>query len=140
MAGGSNEAPANNNVDLPDANSEQHITKILGWKGPLPPPNALEGYDDVVEDGAERVFSQFEQEGAHRREMERLHLTAQINDMRLGKIFAFIFVMSLAGAAFYAIYNGQPLLAGLLGAGTLGSVVWAFVKVVGEEKSSSSSK
>jgi uncharacterized membrane protein len=71
------------------------VLQFFGWKGPLPPPQALAAFDDVVQNGAERVFQQFEAQGTHRREMERLSLTAQVQDLRIGKLFAFIFIMGM---------------------------------------------
>ncbi|HKJ61585.1 MAG TPA: DUF2335 domain-containing protein [Hyphomicrobiales bacterium] len=112
--------------------SEHQVPQFFGWKGPLPPPQALAAFDDVVENGAERVFKQFENEGNHRRKMERLHLTAQVQDLRLGKMLAFVFVMSMIGTAIYAISSGYPTLAGILGGGVLTSVVWAFVRIASD--------
>ncbi len=34
----------------------------VSWEGPLPPPAALKGYNDVVPDGAERLFRMAEKE------------------------------------------------------------------------------
>jgi len=111
---------------------ETRVSQLINWQGPLPPPQALEDYDRVVKNGAERVFKQFEKEGNHRRDMEHLHLNAQIRDLMIGKIFAFIFVMSIVGMGVYAVSQQASVVGGAVVFGALASVVWAFVKVTGE--------
>ncbi|MFZ1107772.1 MAG: DUF2335 domain-containing protein [Rhodomicrobium sp.] len=110
----------------------------LKWEGPLPPPQVLARYDDVVQNGAERVFRQFEAEAELQREMNSASLKAQIRDLMVGKIFALIFAMGMIGAVFFAIDRSYPYLAGILGSSVLGSVVWAFVSVTGERKTEKS--
>lgn len=39
---------------------------IFSWQGILPPPNVLAGYDNAVENGAERLFSLIEKEQDNR--------------------------------------------------------------------------
>jgi uncharacterized membrane protein len=114
---------------------ETRISQLINWQGPLPPPQALEDYDRVVKNGAERVFKQFEREGNHRRDMEKLHLNAQIRDLMIGKFFAFIFVMSIVGMGVYAVSQQASVVGGAVVFGALASVVWAFVKVTGESGS-----
>lgn len=97
------------------------------WKAPLPPPEVLERFNDVVENGAERIVQAWEQETAHRREMERSELKRYYADMRLGKVLAFLFVLAALSVSAYAASIGAEWLGAILGAGTIGSVVWAFV-------------
>jgi uncharacterized membrane protein len=48
------------------------------WQGPLPPPDALEKFNAIVENGAERVFRMAEIEQQHRIESERAALESNI--------------------------------------------------------------
>jgi len=89
---------------------------------------SLEHIGRVVENGAERVFQQFEKEGEHRRECERISLKAQTWDFFLGKIFALVFVLAVLAVAAYAIYSRYPYLGGIISAFTIGAVVWAFTR------------
>lgn len=111
---------------------ERQVRQYLGWEGPLPPPQFLGKFSEVVTDGAERVFRQFEAEAEHRRKMDTDGLRVQSRDMLIGKVFAFLFVMAMIGAAVYAISKGNPVLAGVLGTSVLGTVVWGFVRVAGD--------
>lgn len=114
---------------------ETRISQLINWQGPLPPPQALEDYDRVVKNGAERVFKQFEKEGNHRRDMERSHLNAQIRDLMIGKALAFVFVMAVVGWGIYAVSQGSSIVGGAVVFGALASIVFAFVKVTGESES-----
>jgi uncharacterized membrane protein len=49
----------------------------LTWNAPMPPPEILRGYNDVIPDGAERLFRQFEIEADARREHMRRGQTPQ---------------------------------------------------------------
>lgn len=67
------------------------------WSGPLPPPAALREFDDLVENGAERIVCEWEQESAHRRNYEIKALRAHVWLDSLRRISAFIFAMSALG-------------------------------------------
>jgi uncharacterized membrane protein len=123
--------PSNESKGLPK-------TSIVatGWEGPLPPPWHLEKYGQIVKDGAERVFRQFELEADHRRHMQTRSLRLQARDLLVGKCFALVFVLGMITISAYAIYANQPVLAGVLGSGVLGTVVWAFVRVIGDSSQS----
>lgn len=97
------------------------------WAGPLPPPSILDGFNQVAENGAERIFQQWERESDHRREMERRDFKWSVAEGFFGKALAFIFVLTALGLAAYAISEGATWLAALLAGGTIVSVVLAFI-------------
>jgi uncharacterized membrane protein len=97
------------------------------WSGPLPPPSVLADFDEVVENGAERIMAAWESETAHRRDLEKSDLRLSAMDSMLGKVFALIFVLSALGVSAYAASIGAQWLGVVLGGGVIGSVVWAFV-------------
>jgi len=69
------------------------------WSGPLPPPSALEQFNAVVPNGAERVFKMAELEQAHRIEMERIGQEGSIKDTRRGQCLgATIAIAAMTGA------------------------------------------
>ncbi len=130
-------AKQRNDVEVPQHHGplalaeENTVHEIVGWEGPLPPPQALGAFSDVVENGAERVFRQFEAEAEHRRQMTKETLRVQARDLMVGKILAFLFVMSMIGTAIFAISKGYPTAAVILGTTVIGTVVLAFVRVSG---------
>lgn len=47
------------------------------WQGPLPPPEILQGYEAAFPGAAERILRMAEDQGAHRRDMEKQALGIQ---------------------------------------------------------------
>lgn len=69
------------------------------WAGPLPPPEALARFDQVIPHGAERIFKMAEAEQAHRIACEKEALAATVAEAKRGQwLGAIISVASLAGA------------------------------------------
>jgi Predicted membrane protein len=56
------------------------------WSGPLPPPEALARFNDIVPNGAERVFKMAEDEQAHRIASENTGLIASIAEAKRGQL------------------------------------------------------
>lgn len=98
------------------------------WAGPLPPPSVLQQFDDLVDNGAERIFAAWEGETAHRQGMERRDLHASIAEGLLGKILAFLFVIAVLALAAYAIYAKETAWGIVLGGGIIIAVVTAFIQ------------
>jgi uncharacterized membrane protein len=67
----------------PQANKQavvqQQVSTATQWQGPLPPPDALEKFNHIVDNGAERVFRMAEIEQQHRLESERAALQSNID-------------------------------------------------------------
>lgn len=97
------------------------------WEGPLPPPSVLEEFNRIVPNGAERIIRSWEEETQHRRDLDKAEHSKFWRDAMVGKIFAFLFVIAALAVAAFAAYLGAEWLAVVLGAGTITSVVWAFV-------------
>lgn len=69
------------------------------WSGPLPPPAALEAFDRIVPNGAERVFQMAEMEQQHRISLEKTGQAASISEARRGQILGFtISIIAITGA------------------------------------------
>ena len=97
------------------------------WQGPLPPPAVLEGFARLVQVSPERIFRQWELEADHRRTYERQALEAAIRQDVRGQISALLFALAALSVAAFALWLGQPWVAGTIGGGTIASVVGAFL-------------
>ena len=96
-----------------------------GMSGPLPPPWILEGYNETIPDGANRIMT-----------MAEMGQTAMIADRqeqrraeRRGQIFAFLCVLAILGTGIVLMAIGQVLAGLLLSVPGLAAVVIAFVRV-----------
>lgn len=95
------------------------------WSGPLPPPQVLASFNDIVPNGAERIIAAWEKETAHRHKMDMRTSTESI----LGKVFALVFVITALAICGFTAYIGATWVSAVLGGGVIASVVWAFVRV-----------
>lgn len=121
---------------IPPSAVEQRQGRVLkmSWQGPYPPPDVMKQYDDVVPNGAERLFLAFEEETKHRREMERLSLGFQGRDLVIGKVFALLFTICVLLTIAYAIANDSPWVAAVLGAGMLTTIAVGFFRIYGDSE------
>lgn len=72
---------------------------VSQWAGPLPPPEALDRFNQVVPNGAERIFKMAEAEQAHRIAQETDALQARVGEAKRGQILgATISIFAVVGA------------------------------------------
>lgn len=77
-----NKTPTNPNTHP----NQKQQTSVLAqqWSGPLPPPGALDQFNQIIPNGAERIMHMVEQEQAHRIAYESSALQATIKDTQRG--------------------------------------------------------
>jgi len=104
--------------------------EATSFAGPLPPPQILIQYDQIVPGCAERIISQWEGQSRHRQELEKKVIDADIQQSKLGAFLGFVVSLVTIGAGIFLAYIGQPMegfaaiitaLAGLIGAYGWGS-------------------
>jgi uncharacterized membrane protein len=95
----------------------------------------LEGYKNVIPDLPERLVRAWEEEGRHRREMEKGQHSADVRtqdaratDDRRRVIFAFILGLVGLGAATALGIVGQGTAAAVVGGGSLAVMVVGFLR------------
>jgi uncharacterized membrane protein len=64
------------------------------FQGPLPPPEILARYNDVVPGCADRIISMAERQQSHRHNLERKVVFGGITSERFGQVLAFILYLS----------------------------------------------
>lgn len=97
------------------------------WHGPLPHPQIVEEFRRLIPDAPERIFRQWEDQSRHRREYERRALEASIRKDRIGQFAAITFALVALAVVAFAIWQGQPWVAGVLGGSMIVAVVGAFL-------------
>ena len=78
------------------------------WSGPLPPPAALEHFNEIIPDGAERIMAMIEREQAHRIAHDNTVLAAQKADTKRGHYIGGAACLFAIGGAIYTAYIGAP--------------------------------
>jgi uncharacterized membrane protein len=89
---------------------QQHVnsTLVAEWQGPLPPPAALEKFDQIVPGSADRILRMAESEQQHRQAYERDGLAAAVREARRGQYLGAVICLAAVVAAGIAVYVGSP--------------------------------
>lgn len=90
----------------PPAQKQQVITQQQSWTGPLPPPAALEHFNQIIPDGAQRIMQMVEQEQAHRLSQDKTALNAEIADTRRGHWIGGLVSVGAIAASIYTASIG----------------------------------
>jgi uncharacterized membrane protein len=108
---------------------QQEVRAIIRqeFSGPLPPPAILEKYNEIIENGAERIMVMAEEQSKHRKELEKKALDTDSRNSLLGVIFAFILGVTTITIGGLVILKGQPWPGTIIGSGGLVALVYAFI-------------
>jgi uncharacterized membrane protein len=97
------------------------------FRSPIPPPDILQGYNDIIPDGANRILVMTEEQSKHRIAIEKDVINAQMQESSRGQIIGFILgILGLVIATYLGI-NGHDWLAGTIATTTIISLVTIFV-------------
>lgn len=111
-----------------DGRHQVSVVQNQYWQAPLPTPEMLRQFNEIIPDGAQRIMLMAEQEGVHTRHVQKVAVWGTFIGQTLGQIFAF----SVAGGCIYAAFllamAGHTGVAGILGGGTVTTVVLAFLQ------------
>lgn len=100
-----------NQTPIVSNNKQNHsVTKVqaASFQGPLPPPQILDHYNQIVPGSAERIISLWENQVQHRQELEKRVIVADIQQAKLGAFLGFIIAISAIGAGTFLAYIGRP--------------------------------
>lgn len=97
------------------------------FSGPIPHPDLLKGYEEIQRGFAERIIVMAEEEQRHQIRCEQEIVHSSSSQSSRGQWFGFsIAILFLCGAVVLGLY-GHDWLAGILGGGTLVSLVAVFL-------------
>lgn len=100
---------------------------MRSYSGPLPPPEVLERYNEILPGAAERIISLAESQHHHRQELEKCVITSNVKAQKLGTVLGFIVSMTVVIGGMFLIHEGKST-AGLATTLTaLASLVGVFV-------------
>lgn len=104
-------------VPVSERNQSLNIVSA-SWRAPIPPPDMLRQYDDVVPGSAERILRVWEEQSDHRIQVERIFAIGDSKRAYLGIACAFTLSLLMIAIAAYAVALGNP---------------WAGVAVIGAD-------
>ncbi len=103
------------------------VQREQSFSGPLPPPEILGRYNDILPGAAERIIQMAEKQAAHRQALETVAISSDASRSKWGQIFGFIVAtIGLVVSCLLGIY-GSAIAASVMGAGTLVALVSVFI-------------
>lgn len=91
----------------PASPQSQILAQSQQWSGPLPPPAALQHFNDIIPNGAERIMSMVEQEQIHRMSYESARLKGEISGSLRGHVIGgaitILAILVAAGAGYVGV-------------------------------------
>jgi len=108
------------------------------YSGPLPPPELLGRFNQVIPNGAERLMIMVEQQHNHRIAIETTVVKNQQWQSTIGQYFALLITMAGLILSGWLIYRDHDVAGSAIGVATIGSVAIAFI--TGQHKQASDLK
>jgi uncharacterized membrane protein len=114
--------------------SSNAIEVSAQFQGPVPPPQVMAGYEEIVPGAADRLIAMAEREQAHRHQQQERLLNAQITDARqdrlearVGQIFALIIGLGSISAGATTAVLGAAIAGGFIGTGGVATLAAVFI-------------
>lgn len=142
MGRGQNRKNNQRNRQITTANnqnqSQAELTLIrqqqMTFSGPLPPPQVLHMYNEVVPGMAERLVTAFEAQQAHRFSIENKVVDHGISRANDGLKYGFWIALAGMFVATVAVVCKQQWAASIVGGGTLSTLVTTFIVGQSQQK------
>jgi uncharacterized membrane protein len=84
------------------------MVEFQAYTGPIPPPTILAQYEQICPGAASRIITQFEEQGRHRRVIERRTVNYNVGSALFGQIASLILFLAALGLGGFLIYNDKP--------------------------------
>lgn len=109
--------------------AQNQLVAIQGqqYSGPIPPPEILQGFENIVPGSAERILRMAEENGKHQRELESKALDGTYKTIKTGQIFGFIIGIVALLSSVVALFLGSEIAASIIGGTTVVGLVTVFV-------------
>lgn len=97
------------------------------FQGPIPPPEDLKGYEEVLPGASHRIITMAEENSKHRREMEKAIIEGNLNLSKRGQWIGLFLAVFFAGISLVLAFHGYETLGGILISSTLLGALVIFV-------------
>lgn len=103
------------------------VSVVASFSGPMPPPNVLAAYDNLIPGSADRILSMAEREQAFRHKVTESAVAGSGESETSQRRYAFAVVVVMVAAALACVVMDAPQVAVVLGGGTLLGLVTVFL-------------
>ena len=91
------------------------------WSAPIPPPVALQQYEEILPGSADRILKMAEDQAGHRIELEKTVVSGDSKRSYIGLFLGFVLSMMVIGGGIYLISEGHEWAgSGLIGLNLVG--------------------
>lgn len=107
------------------------------FSGPMPHPNILKGYEEVLPGAAERILQMAENEQQHRHKQEDRICKGSVSQVKRGQWIALFVVVMLTAVATALTLLGQQTVGGIIFGTTIAAVTTIFIVSKNRDKKDS---
>jgi uncharacterized membrane protein len=101
--------------------------RAYSFSGPLPPPELLAKYNEVIPNGAERIMTMAEDQSRHRQGLEKTVVNGNVQSETRGQWMGLIICLAIVGGGIFLAHEGRPVLGGGLVGADLVALVGLFI-------------
>lgn len=101
--------------------------KATSHSGPLPDPESLQKYNEIIPNGADRIMILAENQQNHRFDCDKKEIKAKNNQTTRGQWFAFILAVIFAVSGVYLAMNNHDTAAGIIFGTTIVGLAGTFL-------------
>lgn len=114
---------------LPEKTDRVHLIRQVSetFSGPLPHPDILQRYNEILPGSAERIFKTFEGQTQHRQKLERSVVKTDNAKSIMGLVFGFVIAITAICGGIYCALEGRPFLGGTLSFTGIALIVASFI-------------
>lgn len=118
------------------AEQRQELVQLVGkmvqvqWKaysGPLPEPEDLDKFNQIIPNGADRIMRMAEKQSEHRMALERLVVQGQQSQSKAGQWLGFATTVLLTVAGFWIALQGNTAVASVIFGTTILGLASVFI-------------
>jgi len=108
--------PANRNPSSSPSPISVARTTVTAFQGPLPPPELMERYNQIIPGAAQRILNIFESQVQHRQALEQAVIKSDIRDSRLGLYLGFFVSVFAVIGGVICVLSGYTATGGIIAA------------------------
>jgi len=112
---------------IPVVSQKSTLVKAQHYEGPIPPPEMLEKYNQIVSGAADRILKMAEEQASHRQYLEKQVIKSDIRNSVFGIISALIISLTTLFIAFSAIKLNQQFAGAIISTLGISGLVTTFI-------------
>lgn len=103
------------------------VSTSTSFSGPIPPPNLLREYDEIVPGTAARIVAMAEAQSRHRIDLEKRVVHSDIRKSYYGLVFAFVICIAFLACGTFLVLNGHDVAGATIATSSLVGLAGTFI-------------